>query len=367
MNLIEEKPNVLGYIHGQPRALMATYNNRSEFLNPFKKIFENKKIKKILFFGSGTSYNVSHIAAYYFKHIVGVDASANYPTVFQNYENADWTHTLKNDEILFFGISQSGTSISTVNMMKAARAKGYITCALTEDLNSEITHHVDTVIHLLCGKELTPPETRGYTVSLLQMYLLAYEVALTIGKINQEQYGKGLANAEILCKDFETVVQESEAWYDRNATSIVNSNRIYVLGYGIDYGSALEGMLKIGEMLRLPALGYELEEYAHGPTMAINAKETIIMIGSDEVEWNRCLQFREAFKQYTPRVYLLSYKDVEHSSKDCIFSIKTNKYLAPIMFTVPLQFVAAKGAEDTDIDTGVNPFKIKLSHLSVSK
>ena len=47
MNMIEEKPSVLGYIHDQPRALMATYNNRSEFLNPFKKIFENKKIKKI--------------------------------------------------------------------------------------------------------------------------------------------------------------------------------------------------------------------------------------------------------------------------------------------------------------------------------
>ena len=365
--MLEEKPTVLGYMHDQPRALLATYEKRREFLDPFKKVFEDGKIKKVLFFGSGTSYNVSHIAAYYFKHIVGVDASANYPTVFENYEKADWTGTLKNEEILFFGISQSGTSISTVNMMKAAKAAGYRTCALTEDLNSEITHHVDTVIHLLCGREFTPPETRGYTVTVLQMYMFAYEAAKATGKVTQEQYDEALRDAEKLCKEFETVIQESEAWYDRNATSIVNSNRLYILGYGVDYGSALEGMLKIGEMLRLPAIGYELEEYSHGPTMAISAKETIIMIGSDEAEWKRCLQFREAFKQYTPRVYLLTYKDVEYDGKDCVFSVKTNKYLAPIMFTVPMQFVAAKGAVDTDIDTGHDPFEIRLAHLTVEE
>lgn len=76
-----------------------------------------------------------------------------------------------------------------------------------------------------------------------------------------------------------------------------------------DYGSALEGMLKIGEMLRLPTIGYEIEEYSHGPTMAITPKQTLLMLGSDEVEWNRCLQFREAFRKYTDRVHLITVKE----------------------------------------------------------
>ena len=72
-------------------------------------------------FGSGTSYNVSQIAAYYFKHIVGIDASAQYPTVYQNYEKPDWTGMLKNDQILYVGISQSGTSVSTCEVMEYAK------------------------------------------------------------------------------------------------------------------------------------------------------------------------------------------------------------------------------------------------------
>ena len=358
-----EKPTVLGYMKDQPRALRDVFERKDVFVDPFAEIFAKHTIKKVLFFGSGTSYNASLVAAYYFKHLVGIDAAGNYPTVFENYEKADWTNTLKNEEILFVGISQSGTSISTVNVMKHAKKEGYRTVALTENLSSEITKHVDTVIHLLCGKEETPPETRGYTVTLLQLYLWALVAAKTTGKISVDAYQDFLTETKEFLDQFETVLEESEAWYDRNATTIVNSERIYILGYGIDYPSALEGMLKIGEMLRLPTLGYELEEYSHGPTMAISPKQTILMMGSDEAEWERCLEFREAYKKYTPRVHLITCKETEQDKRDIVFSVKANKYLAPLMYTVPFQFVAAKGAVDTNIDTGINPFKEEMAHL----
>lgn len=357
-------PTVLGYMRDQPRALRATFERRSEFLEPFSEFIRMHKVRKVLFFGSGTSYNASLVAAYYFKHIAGIAAEAHYPTVFLNYEKADWLGTLAADEVLCFGISQSGTSISTVDVMEYARAQGHLTLALTEDLESEITRYVDAAVHLLCGKELTPPETRGYTVTLLQMYLFAWTAAFETGACTQEAYDVALAEAEALCGNFGTVMDESESWYKRNATRLVNSERIYVLGYGIDYGSALEGMLKIGEMLRVPALGYEIEEYSHGPTMALNPKQSIIMFGSDEPEWERCLQFREAFRQYSPRVFLITCKDIEADERGLVFSVKTSKYLAPIAFTVPAQFVAANGASDIDVDTGTNPFEIELSHIS---
>ena len=358
-----EKPTVLGYMKDQPRALRETFRRHTEFVDPFRQLFEQLPIKKVLFFGSGTSYNASQIAAYEFKQLCGLEAQGHYPTVFAHYEKADWTGLLKKEEILFVGISQSGTSISTIEVMEKARSEGYPTVALTENLDSEITHHVDHVIHLLCGKEETPPETRGYTVTLLQLYLWALSAAEVRGKLTEKEVEQALAETEAFLNQFDQVIAESEAWYDRNATTIVNSDRIYVLGYGIDYGSALEGMLKIGEMLRLPTIGYEIEEYSHGPTMAISPKQTILMLGSDEAEWNRCLQFRDAFRRYTERVHLITVKEAPADHRDLVFSVKVNKYLAPIMLTVPFQFVAAKGAQDTNIDTNENPFKEELAHL----
>lgn len=356
------KQTVLDNINEQPKVLKYTLENQSIFVKPFVEVFKKHTIKKIMFFGSGTSYNVSNIAAYYFKHIVGIDACAQYPTVFKNYEKADWTGMLKNDEILFVGISQSGTSISTCEVMEYAKKNGYLTLAITGNLTSKITEYVDIVTHLLVGDELTPPETKGYTVSVLSVYLWAIAVAKEKGVYSEEEYSKAVIEATEVIDNFQTVIEEGEAWYDRNKAGIVNSDRIYVLGYGVDYGSMLEGMLKAGEMLRLPTIGYEIEEYSHGPTMALNKNQSIIMIGSDEVEFERMLTFRKAFKKYTDRVYVITCKDMDADDRDLLFSVKANKYLAPLMYTVPFQFLAAKGAKDIFIDTNIDPFEETLAH-----
>ena len=70
------------------------------------------------------------------------------------------------------------------------------------------------------------------------------------GVYSEEEYQTAIRETKELVDNFQTVIEESEAWYDRNRASIVNSDRLFVLGYGIDYGSMLEGMLKVGEMLR---------------------------------------------------------------------------------------------------------------------
>ena len=247
--------------------------------------------------------------------------------------------------------------------MKYGHEHSFNTIVLTENMDSEITKHADGAIHLLCGKELTPPETRGYTVTLLQLYLMAIYAANAIKSITVTDFDELLSDAEKLIDNYDDFVKQSELWFDLNCGSIVSSERIYILGYGIDFATAIEAQLKIGEMLRIAALGYEIEEYSHGPTMALKSNQSIIMIGSDEAEWDRMLLFRKAFLKYTPRVFTISYKEFDANEKDLLFTNKTNKYLGPLVFTLPNQFVAAKGALKIDIDTGVNPFTEHLAHL----
>ena len=361
----KEQPTVLGYMKSQPEVLSRTYKDKEIFVRPFVEYFLKNDIKKVIFFGSGTSYNVSNIAAYYFKHMVGIDAEAHYPTVYQYSECANRNNFVKNSQILCVGISQSGTSISTVNMLEYARSEGFSTLALTSNLSSELTKHVDAVCELLVGPELTPPETKGYTTSLMSVYLWALELSRVLKTISEEEYQKYCSELETLINDFDEVVKESEAWYDRVKTTILNSDRIYVLGYGIDYGSMLEGWLKISEMLRYPTVGYELEEFMHGATTTLKGNVTIIMIGSEERELERMHQIRSAFLNYTQRVHVISCGDLIRNvtDRDIIFKGHYNKYIAPLAYTVPMQFVAAKGAKEIGIDTNIWPFKEVSGHL----
>ena len=358
-----EKPTVLGYIKEQPSRLKYVFENRDVFVKPFCDFFKEHDIKKIILLGSGTSYNAGVSACYYFKQISNIDAEVFYPTVYTGYEKADWTGTLSKDQILFIGVSQTGTSISTCNALKKANEEGYLTLAYTGNLESEITKYAQVLSHELVGPELTPPETKGYTVTLMSLYLFALNAALIKNEISKEYFDEQEKELEDLVNKFQIVIDESEAWYDKNKTTIVNSDRIYCLGYGVDFGSCYEAQLKVGEMLRIPSILYEMEEYTHGPTMAITNRQTIFIVGSNDKEFSRMKQFKDAFRKYTSRVHIISCEDIgENDERNCIFSIKANKYIASLMYAVPFQFVAAKGAEDIGIDTGVDPFKEHLAH-----
>ncbi|MXQ72333.1 SIS domain-containing protein [Clostridiaceae bacterium DONG20-135] len=357
-----EKPTVIGYIMDQPRALKQAYADRQVFIRPFIELFRRYPIKKIYFLGSGTSYHASVIGSYYMKHLLHIDAEAHYPTIFANYERVD-PHYDKT-EVLFLGISQTGTSISTIQVMQKAKQEGYLTAVLCEDLNSEITHHVDEVIHLRCGKELTPPETRGFTVTVLTLYLWTLELGLAQQKMTNEIYEKYQEELRHLLEELPAVFDDCIKWYQENKNDFLESERLHVLGYGVDSGSALEAALKIGEMFRKPTISYDIEEYAHGPNMALKPDQAIFMIGADEVEWERLLQFRDVFKKYTERIYVITTKHLKDATKrDMIFPLTVNKYLAVILHAIPFQLVAAMGARDSGIDTAVNPFEEPLSHL----
>ena len=55
---------VLGNIKFQPQVLPQVLENQAVFVEPFVELFRKHDIKRIYFFGSGTTYNVSQIAAY---------------------------------------------------------------------------------------------------------------------------------------------------------------------------------------------------------------------------------------------------------------------------------------------------------------
>jgi glucoselysine-6-phosphate deglycase len=356
------KPTVLGHIHEQPSRLQSLFAARDQFLEPFLHSLEGRTIKKILLFGSGTSYNAALMGEYDFRHLADTDAKAYYPTVFLNYEKADWTHAYAKSDMLFLGISQSGTSRSTIQVMKWAKENGYPTVVLTGNPNSEICAYAQCVLPLLVGPEPTPPETKGYTCTILTLFLMAAALARKNKVISGREYQDEMDAVHTLVTSYQTALDEATAWYDVHKGSLLNSSRIFVLGYGIDYASALEGQLKIGEMLRIPTLAYELEEFAHGPVMGLDGKQTILIIASDEAEYARMHEFETAFRKYTPRVYLFSLHGQDVHDGNLVFTTKTNKFLAPLLYTLPLQVIAAQGAKDVDIDTGINPFQEPLAH-----
>ena len=81
-----------------------------------------------------------------------VEAEVMIPTVFTNHAKINQS-VYNQDEILVVGISQSGTSVSTIEAMKRRNRKGYYTVAITEATESLITKEVDRVVKLTAERK----------------------------------------------------------------------------------------------------------------------------------------------------------------------------------------------------------------------
>lgn len=345
---------MLNYIERQPEILKKAVDNRDDYLSVILELFGKYKIKRMYFLGSGTSYHVSKLAAMWFGKYLNVEASASYPVVFTDTEEINKNGVYKPSEILVVGISQSGTSTSTINGIHKAIEKGCITLCFSQDKNSELATLCDYTMIIPCEKEMVPPETQGYTAAILAMYLCAITVAKAQGLlVNYDSKFLAVENMvnELLAK----AICRGKKWIEDNHDELMEANKVYVTGANINYVTAMEGALKMGETMRKVVQTYESEEFAHVVDLACVKEDYLFAIVHSAFNKDRCLQISDVMKKISSHVFIIS--DVTNTSKqDCFFDFEIDEDLSVFYFVVPFQLIGAIIAEDLGIDTSRYPY-----------
>ena len=77
-----DDPSMYGYIKDTGHALRNAYEERALFCDPFVDLMTSHDFKRVYFVGSGTSYNASLYIATLFQRYCKVEASAGFPTRF---------------------------------------------------------------------------------------------------------------------------------------------------------------------------------------------------------------------------------------------------------------------------------------------
>ncbi|MDP4109444.1 MAG: SIS domain-containing protein [Bacillota bacterium] len=350
---------MMGHITDQPRALRYCFENNA-YARETANILTKSRIKKVYVVGSGTSYSAAVVIKYYIQRYWSADAQFISPHLFTYHENQNASGAFKNDEILVIGISQSGSSTSTLSALDKAKKSGNLVLGVTEDENSAMAKADYPYLHLLCGKENVPPETRGYTVTLMMLYLITLEVAKKLGNITAGEYESKLAEAREFTLRFDTFIKESAEWYDRNKDELEAAGKLGVTAYGMNYGTALEAQVKLYECTHLASIGYEAEEFIHGPIFAYDEENYIFTILSGGSEMKRAAVLNQFFKEkVTPHVFVISAEDIPHTIRDCRFSYNACEELMAIAYIIPFQILAARLADKF----GINTTYFKLVHV----
>lgn len=355
------KMTMMDHITDTGRVLARAYDEREDYGADFVSLFKKNDFKKVYFTGSGTSYNAMRVVRNIFVKLLNVEGVAIEPTVFTNSESINPSSAFRPDQILVIGLSQHGDSLSTCEAMQRAVKEGYMTVGVSEQLDSpieEITHHY---LHLVCEEEQVGPETRGYTETLMQFYILAIEIAKAKGIIGQEKYSLLDADAKSLITNYDQVVKESIAWYESNADELVQMTKSSIAGYGYNFPTAQEARLKFFETFGRPSTAYEQEEQLHGPLRAYNDENYIFLIaGNAGPEFDRMKDIAAYYRRaYTKHVFVVSNQKIDATAKDLQLSVQASDLLSPIPCIVPFQVLSAKLSEAVGIDTAISPVKDK--------
>jgi glucosamine--fructose-6-phosphate aminotransferase (isomerizing) len=172
------------------------------------------------------------------------------------------------------GLSQSGRTPDVVSYVERARARGALTVAVTNDPASELAAAAELMLPLQAGEEQSVAATKTFLNQLAALALLAGAVA---GRENE--IAEGLrATAQLLAD----VIPELESAVDPVATAFAYVGRMYVIGRGVEFGTAREIALKLTETCRVAAEPLTSTDLAHGPIAALDAMFPVWTIASPD-------------------------------------------------------------------------------------
>ena len=288
------------YIAQEEELLKNTLINR-------EPIYFNKETKAIYIVAHGSSYNAAVAIKPLISKLCKIDVQVFTP---DNFTVRNENISISKDEIVI-GISQTGTSAGVLKAIEKVKGKCKI-YALTAVKDSPIHKLSDETILIKCGEEDSNAKTKGYSLTLLNLMLFALDNALEHQNIDNDEYQSALDDLINEISLIDKIKGELIHWCEDNKFGLGMSNE-YVIGSGINYGTALEGQLKMMETLRVPTMFNDIVEFSHGMHRSINEYSYLILInvGSNEE--------RDLFEK--------TFKYMQNITKHCIMINVSNQSL----------------------------------------
>ena len=85
------------------------------------------------------------------------------------------------------------------------------------------------------------------------------------GYVDGTAYGDNVARLGTVLRNIDPVIEKTKTWFEAVREEFVKCEKCYVLGYGANVGTAMEGALKEHGDGAVSLLWFETEEFLHGP------------------------------------------------------------------------------------------------------
>lgn len=331
-------------IQAQPALIEKMLARRTSIERAADAIAEKEHIT---FVGIGTSLHAAQIAECWMREFTAGKFLAHSEQSFEMVHHP--MAFTRNDAVVI--ITHTGTTTFSVEALRAARAAGALTIAITGEMSGEGVRGADFQIET-CEQEISFAYTKSYTTALAAVALLILRVAERRKLLASAGSRAALERVPNLMRQALTLEPEVREFAKRAGPLA----RLWLFGSGAGWATAREAALKIKESCYLAAEGFETEEILHGPFSEVDARGSLVGLLTGKSSDDRARQILRAggeLKMLRAAIVTpLANRDV---SAEHIFVVpETDEWLAAFVHLAPLQlltyFIALE--RGTHPDTG---------------
>jgi len=311
-----------------------------------KAIFD--KTKSVQIVACGTSYHAGMIAKFWFENIARMPCSVDIASEYR------YRNMLVPKDCLFVTISQSGETADTLAALRYAKESGYVGCmTICNVANSSIQRESDFAIMTLAGREIGVASTKAFTTQLSILTLLCIVLARRNGltEANEQELVHDLHELPaIIVKTLALDEQIRQVSLD-----FADKRHALFLGRGVQYPVSKEGALKLKEISYIHAEAYPAGELKHGPLALVDDQMPVIAVAPNDELLEKLKSNLQEVSARGGQLYVFADAEsgfINEEGTDVINVPHCSDFLAPIVYTIPLQLLSYHVAviKGTDID-----------------
>lgn len=334
------KETMMTYVEETPEKIKDNIDRAKTLVQSLKEEFLAGQYETIWIVASGSSGNGAWCARPFMRKYLGIEVKIVAPYTFIACE-----HDFGEKDFVFV-VSQSGYSTNAIEAMEVIRGRGRRAIALTGDCGSDIREVSDLLVDYGVGEETVGYVTKGVSTLVLYLMLFALESAYTAGKLSEQERERVYGSLYTVPKVQRQVIERTLRCYEENRKLFTSMQNAYVIGCGPGYGVALEGALKIGETIQIPAAAYESEEYIHGPNLQLTPNYTVFAVDCGGRAGDRIRLIAQATEAVTDRVFLLTVDRQKAGARAILLEEKLEEEILPLAALPFFQIISYRVTEE---------------------
>lgn len=337
---------VLNCIERIPEKLNNVLKQRKERFCDLSSYIEKRKVDKVIFIASGTSYNGAFTTRLFYE-MLGIPTQFIYPNIFVNYTN------IMDDHALYVVISQGGTTKLVYDALEKLKSKGYANCSITESLVTPIAKHADIALEMGSDGEEFLYRTLGYSTTVATCYMMALTIALSkqlVGEKDIQKYEEDYQKAVNHLPHLQTLAKD---WFLQHRFSMMHKHHVMFAGTANLLPVVQEADIKFMEMIPMITRSFELEEFIHGPQNAFDANTVYFLLAQKNQDEEKVKAIAKFLKNEIGFCSVVG--DYGEDERDIPFTTAST-YFAPLEYITIMQILAYEMAEShgRDLTRGVN-------------